>query len=44
MERPMGIATEIIYSLQKDKKFLIVALFASLLANIVMVVTTFIKK
>lgn len=44
MERPEGIAMEILHSLKKDKEFLAIALIASLIANIAMVVVAFIKK
>ena len=44
MERPEGMAMEILHSLKKDKKFLVIALIASLIANIAMAVVAFIKK
>ncbi len=44
MERPEGLATEIIHSLKKDKGFLIMALLVSLIANAALAIVAFIKK
>ncbi len=38
MERPEGLATEILHSLKKDKEFLVMALLVSLIANVVLAI------
>ncbi len=44
MERPKGLATEIVSSLKKDKEFLAMALLVSLITNAVLAIVAFIKK
>jgi len=44
MERSESLATEILHSLKKDKEFLVMALFVSLIANAVLAIVAFIKK
>lgn len=44
MERPEGLATEILHSLRKDKEFLTMALLVSLIANVALAIVAFIKK
>ncbi len=44
MEKPEGLATEILHSLKKDKEFLVIALFVSLIANAVLAIVALIKK
>ncbi len=44
MKRQETLAMEILHSIKKDKEFLAVALFVSLIANAVLAVVAFIKK
>lgn len=44
MEKPEGLATEILHSLKKDKEFLVMALLVSVIANAVLAIVAFIKK
>ncbi len=44
MERPVGLATEILHEFKKANKFLAMALLVSLIANAVLAIVAFIKK
>ncbi len=44
MEKQDNLATEILCSIEKDKKFLTKALFVSLIASAVLAIVAFIKK
>lgn len=44
MERPEGLATEILHEFKKEKEFLVMALLVSLIANAALAIVALIKK